>query len=144
MAIKKSARKPVKKSAGKSAKTSKPDGDAPGLIDQRIREVGGWRGKILARVRSLILAADPKVTEQWKWGVPVWSHHGIVCTVETYTNVVKLTFARGAAIPDPSGLFNSSLKGGTRRAIDIREGEQVDPRAFKALVKAAVARNAAA
>ncbi len=144
MAIKKSARTPVKKSTTKpvkSVKSSKPDGDAPGLIDQRIREVGGWRGKVLARMRGLILAADPRMTEQWKWGVPVWSHDGIVCTGETYTKVVKLTFARGASIPDPSGLFNSSLAGNTRRAIDIGEGDEVDARAFKALVKAAVALN---
>jgi hypothetical protein len=112
------------------------------LIDQRIRELGGWRGETLARMRALILEADPEVTEEWKWmGTPVWSHHGIVCTGESYTKVVKLTFARGASIPDPSRLFNSSLEGNTRRAIDIREGEKVDAGAFKALVRAAVARN---
>ncbi len=115
------------------------------LIDRRIRELGDWRGETLARMRALILKADPAMTEEWKWrGTPVWSHHGIVCTGESYANVVKLTFARGAAVPDPSGLFNSSLEGNTRRAIDIREDEQLDARAFKALVKAAVACNAAA
>jgi len=112
------------------------------LIDQRIRDLGGWRGETLARMRALILEADPEMTEEWKWmGTPVWSHHGIVCTGEAYTKVVKLTFARGARIPDPSRLFNSSLEGNTRRAIDIHEGEQVDAGAFKALVKAAVAQN---
>lgn len=113
------------------------------LIDQRIREVGGWRGETLARVRALILQADPEVTEEWKWDVPVWSHHGIICTGETYAKVVKLTFARGAGLPDPARLFNSSLAGSTRRAIDLREGEQVDPSAFRALVRAASARNGA-
>ncbi len=112
------------------------------LIDQRIRDLGGWRGETLARMRALILEADPEMTEEWKWmGTPVWSHHGNVCTGETYTKVVKLTFARGASIPDPSHLFNSSLEGNTRRAIDIHEGEEVDASAFKALVKAAVAQN---
>jgi len=111
------------------------------LIDQRIRDLGGWRGQTLARMRSLILEADPEMTEEWKWSTPVWSHHGIVCTGEAYTKTVKLTFARGARIKDPSRLFNSSLEGNTRRAIDIHEGEQVDARAFKALVKAAVAQD---
>jgi hypothetical protein len=112
------------------------------LIDQRIRDLGGWRGETLARMRALILEADPEMTEEWKWmGTPVWSHHGIVCTGEAYTKVVKLTFARGARIPDPSRLFNSSLEGNTRRAIDMHEGEKVDAGAFKALVKAAVAQN---
>jgi hypothetical protein len=112
------------------------------LIDQRIRDLGGWRGETLARMRALILEADPEMTEEWKWmGTPVWSHHGNVCTGEAYTKVVKLTFARGARIPDPSRLFNSSLEGNTRRAIDIHEGEKVDAGAFKALVKAAVAHN---
>ena len=115
---------------------------APRLIDQRIRELGGWRGGALARMRALILEADPEMIEEWKWmGTPVWSHHGIVCTGETYTKVVKLTFARGARTPDPSRLFNSSLDGNVRRAIDIHEGEKVDAGAFKALVKAAVAQN---
>src|SRR5271166_4456431 len=112
------------------------------LIDQRIIDLGGWRGETLARMRALILEADPEMTEEWKWmGTPVWSHHGIVCTGEAYTKVVKLTFARGARIPDPSRLFNSSLDGNTRRAIDIHEGEQVNAAAFKALVKDAVAWN---
>jgi hypothetical protein len=111
------------------------------LIDERIRELGGWRGETLGRMRALILEADPAITEEWKWNVPVWSRHGIVCTGEAYAKVVKLTFARGASLPDPSRLFNASLEGNTRRAIDIREGEKVDARAFKALVKAAVARN---
>ncbi|HXV91544.1 MAG TPA: DUF1801 domain-containing protein [Gemmatimonadales bacterium] len=116
--------------------TGKP---ASRLIDRRIRELSGWRGETLARMRALILEADPEMTEEWKWGTPVWSHRGIVCTGEAYTRVVKLTFARGARIPDPSRLFNSSLAGNTRRAIDIHEGERVDARAFRALVKAAVA-----
>ena len=111
------------------------------LIDQRIRDLGGWRGETLSRMRALILEADPEVTEEWKWGTPVWSHHGIVCTGEAYTKVVKLTFARGASILDPSRLFNASLEGNTRRAIDIHEGEKLDASAFKALVKAAVALN---
>ena len=118
---------------------------APELISKRIAELEDWRGKTLGRVRKLIKEADPDVVEEWKWrGVPVWSHHGIVCTGETYKSVVKLTFARGATIPDPSRLFNSSLEGNTRRAIDIHEGEQVDASAFKALVKAAVAQNSQA
>jgi hypothetical protein len=112
------------------------------LIDLRIRELGDWRGETLARMRALILEADPEMTEEWKWmGTPVWSHFGNVCTGETYTKVVKLTFARGARIADPARLFNSSLEGNTRRAIDIHEGETVNATAFKALVKAAVARN---
>ena len=112
------------------------------LITERIAELGDWRGETLGRMRALIQQADPDVVEEWKWmGTPVWSHHGNVCTGEAYTKVVKLTFARGASIPDPSRLFNSSLEGNTRRAIDIHEGEQVDAGAFKALVKAAVARN---
>ena len=118
------------------------------LIDQRIRDLEGWRGETLARMRTLILQADPAMTEECKWikptnplGVPVWSHAGIVCTGEAYMKAVKLTFAQGAKHPDPSRLFNSSLEGNTRRAIDIHEGEKVDARAFKALVKAAVAQN---
>jgi len=111
------------------------------LIDERIAELGGWRGATLARMRALVLEADPDMTEEWKWSNPVWSHDGIVCTGEAYTKVVKLTFAQGAKVPDPSRLFNSSLEGNTRRAIDIHEGEQVDTGAFKKLVRAAVARN---
>jgi hypothetical protein len=113
-------------------------------IDQRIRDLDGWRGQTLARMRALILDADPTITEEWKWDVPVWSHDGIVCTGEAYAKAVKLTFARGASLLDPSNLFNASLTGSTRRAIDIHEGETVNARAFKALVKAAVARNGAA
>jgi len=112
------------------------------LIDQRIRELEGWRGETLARMRALILEADPEMIEEWKWSNPVWSRHGIVCTGEAYTKVVKLTFARGATIADPARLFNSSLEGNTRRAIDIHEGTQIDAGAFKALVKSAVAQNA--
>jgi len=111
------------------------------LIDRRIGDLAGWRGETLARMRALILEADPEVTEEWKWGVPVWSHHGIICTGEAYTKVVKLTFARGARTPDPTRLFNSSLEGNTRRAIDLHEGEKVNAGAFKALIKAAVALN---
>ena len=115
---------------------------APRLIDQRIRDLGDWRGETLARMRKLIFDAEPDMTEEWKWrGVPVWEHDGIVCTGESYKEVVKLTFARGAFVPDPSGLFNSSLEGNLRRAIDIHEGETVNARAFKTLVKAAVAEN---
>jgi hypothetical protein len=112
------------------------------LIEQRIQSLGGWRGASLARMRQLILEADPDIIEEWKWDVPVWSHHGIVCTGEAYKKAVKLTFARGAGIPDPTRLFNSSLEGNTRRALDIHEGEEVDAAAFKALIKAAVAHNA--
>ncbi len=116
--------------------------DASRLIDQRFRELGDWRGETLSRMRKLIKEADPDVVEEWKWmGTPVWSHDGIICTGESYKNVVKLTFAKGARIPDPSRLFNSSLEGNTRRAIDIHEGEKVDAGAFRALVKAAVAQN---
>ena len=114
------------------------------LIDQRILDVAGWRGETLARMRALIREADAAVVEEWKWDVPVWSHDGIVCTGEVYQNVVKLTFAHGAAVPDPSRLFNSSLQGNTRRAIDIHEGESVDAAAFKELFSAAAARNSLA
>lgn len=117
--------------------------EASKRIDSRLRELGDWRGETLARMRSLILAALPGVEEQWKWGIPVWSHSGILCTGETYNAVVKLTFAKGASLPDPKRLFNASLEGGTRRAIDIREGESVNATAFKALIKAAAALNAA-
>jgi len=112
------------------------------LIDARIKELGDWRGKMLARLRRLIKEADPEVVEEWKWrGVPVWSHDGLICTGETYKNVVKMTFAKGAALKDPSGLFNSSLDGNTRRAIDFHEGEMIDAEALKALVRAAVTLN---
>jgi len=112
------------------------------LIDSRIEELKDWRGEMLARIRALIRQADPDVVEEWKWrGVPVWSHAGIICTGETYKAVVKTTFARGASLADPAGLFNASLEGGTRRAIDLREGDSIDERAFKALVRAAVTLN---
>src|SRR3954469_16966513 len=125
------------------SKEGKGGGFPSALIDARIKELADWRGETLARVRALVKRADPEVVEEWKWrGVPVWSHAGIICTGETYKEVVKLTFAKGAGLPDPSGLFNSSLEGNTRRAIDIREGEAVDASAFKALIKAAVAQNA--
>jgi hypothetical protein len=113
------------------------------MIDDRINELGDWRGKTLGRIRALVKQADPEVVEEWKWrGIPVWSHDGIICTGETYKNVVKMTFARGAALDDPSGLFNSSLDGNTRRAIDFHEGEKIDAKALKALVRAAVTLNA--
>jgi hypothetical protein len=112
------------------------------LIDARINELGDWRGKMLSRLRTLVKQADPEVVEEWKWrGVPVWSHDGLICTGETYKNVVKMTFAKGAALKDPSGLFNSSLDGNTRRAIDFREGEKIDEEALKTLVRAAVTLN---
>jgi hypothetical protein len=112
------------------------------LIDARIKELGDWRGKILSRLRTLVKEADPEVVEEWKWrGVPVWSHHGLICTGETYKNVVKMTFAKGAALEDPSGLFNSSLDGNTRRAIDFHEGDEIDEEALKTLVRAAVTLN---
>ena len=118
-------------------------GEAPSqLIDARIEELSDWRGETLARIRALVKQADPDVVEEWKWrGVPVWSHAGIICTGETYKSVVKMTFAKGASLDDPSGLFNSSLEGNTRRAIDLREGEEIDEGALKELVRAAVALN---
>jgi len=112
------------------------------LIDARIKELGDWRGETLSRIRSLIQQADPGVTEEWKWrGVPVWSHAGMICTGETYKNVVKMTFAKGASLKDPSGLFNSSLEGNTRRAIDFHQGDKFDEKALKALIRAAVTLN---
>src|ERR671914_960822 len=111
------------------------------LIDARIKELGDWRGKMLSRLRALVKEADPEVVEEWKWSVPVWSHDGLICTGETYKNVVKMTFAKGAALKDPSRLFNSSLDGNTRRAIDFHEGEEIDEEALKTLVRAAVALN---
>jgi hypothetical protein len=119
-----------------------PEGaSASELIDARIKGLNDWRGETLARLRGLIKEADPQVVEEWKWGVPVWSHAGIVCTGETYKKAVKLTFAKGAAVPDPAGLFNSSLEGNTRRAIDFPEGAAIDEPAFKTLIRAAVALN---
>jgi hypothetical protein len=124
-----------------SGKDERPR-SAPRLIDARIKELGDWRGKTLARIRSLIKQADPEVVEEWKWrGVPVWSHAGIICTGETYKSVVKMTFAKGASLDDPSRLFNSSLEGNTRRAIDLREGDKIDERALKALIRAALTLN---
>jgi hypothetical protein len=118
-------------------------GDSPArLIDARIKELGDWRGKMLSRLRTLVRQADPEVVEEWKWrGVPVWSHAGMICTGETYKNIVKMTFAKGAALDDPSGLFNSSLDGNVRRAIDIHEGDKIDDAALKDLVRAALALN---
>jgi hypothetical protein len=124
-------------------KGNSQDGDASELIDARIAELDDWRGKMLERLRALIKAADPKVVEEWKWSVPVWSHDGLICTGESYKKAVKLTFAKGASVEDPSGLFNSSLEGNTRRAIDFHEGDKVDEKAFKALIRAAVAVNQA-
>jgi hypothetical protein len=112
------------------------------MIDERIEELDDWRGEMLARLRRLIKQADPDVVEEWKWEVPVWSHHGLICTGESYRKVVKLTFAKGAALADPAGLFNSSLEGNTRRAIDFHESEKIDEKAFKAVIRAAVTLNA--
>ncbi len=121
---------------------SQDDRSPSQLIDERIEELGDWRGEMLGRLRALVKDADPEIVEEWKWrGVPTWYHDGIVCTGETYKKVVKMTFAKGAALEDPSGLFNSSLEGNTRRAIDFHEGEQIDEDALKALVRAAVALN---
>jgi hypothetical protein len=121
------------------SKQAKPAGSASKLIDARIGELGDWRGETLARIRTIIRQADPEVIEEWKWrGVPVWSHAGIICTGESYKNVVKMTFLNGASLPDPSRLFNSSLEGNTRRAIDIHETDEVDERALKNLIRAAV------
>jgi hypothetical protein len=130
----------------KSGSKERKGGDSPSrLIDARIKELSDWRGETLARVRALIKQADPEVVEEWKWrGVPVWSHAGIICTGETYKNVVKMTFAKGAALEDPSRLFNSSLEGNTRRAIDLHEGDKIDDKAVKALIRAAVALNTSA
>ena len=124
-------------------KTATTTGESPSrLIDARIKELNDWRGKTLARVRALIKQAEPEVVEEWKWrGVPVWSHGGIICTGESYKSVVKLTFAKGAALADPKGLFNASLEGNTRRAIDLHEGDEIDEKAFKALISAAAALN---
>ena len=127
----------------KNGSNERKRGDSPArLIDARIKELSDWRGETLARIRRLIKQADPDVVEEWKWrGVPVWSHAGIICTGETYKNVVKMTFAKGASLADPSGLFNSSLEGNTRRAIDFHEGERIDEKALKALIRAAAALN---
>src|SRR5678809_417452 len=126
-------------------KSGSQKGKSPSrMIDERIKELGDWRGKMLSRLRALVKEADPEVVEEWKWSVPVWSHGGIICTGETYKSVVKLTFAKGASLDDPSGLFNSSLDGNTRRAIDLREGDTIDEKKLTALIRAAVSFNAAA
>ena len=127
-----------------ATKSGSPKAKSPSrMIDERIRQLGDWRGEMLSRLRKLIRQADPDVVEEWKWrGVPVWSHDGLICTGETYRNVVKMTFMRGAALEDPSGLFNSSLDGNTRRAIDFHEGEKINEKALKALIRAAAALNA--
>ena len=123
-------------------KSATTKGESPSrLIDARIKELGDWRGKMLSHVRALIKKADPEVVEEWKWSVPVWSHDGIICTGETYKSAVKLTFAKGASLKDPSGLFNSSLEGNVRRAIDLHEGDEIDEEAFKTLIRAAAALN---
>src|ERR1700681_2441847 len=134
------------KSAKKSPATKAKEGASPSrLIDGRIKELGDWRGATLARIRTLIREADPDMVEEWKWrGVPVWEHDGIICTGETYKSVVKLTFARGAALKDPAKLFNSSLEGNVRRAIDIAEGDKINETALKALIRAALALNISA
>ena len=132
---------PASKAAAPARKTSAPAAAAPGLIDARIASLGDWRGPMLARLRAVIHAADPGVVEEWKWSVPVWSHGGILCTGETYKKAVKLTFAKGASLPDPKGLFNSSLEGNVRRAIDFHEGDAPDEQALKALIRAAVEMN---
>jgi hypothetical protein len=127
---------------GKGGPMPGQGGDSPSrLIDARIEELNDWRGDMLARIRTLIKRADPEVVEEWKWRVPVWSHAGIICTGEAYKNAVKMTFARGAALGDPSGLFNSSLEGNTRRAIDFHDGDRIDEKALVALIRAAVALN---
>ena len=125
-----------------STKKSAPTEDAPRLIDERIAELKDWRGATLAKAREIIKQADPKIVEEWKWSVPVWSHDGILCTGEVYKQHVKLTFAKGASLDDPTGMFNSSLDGNTRRAIDFKEGDEIDAKALKALIRGAIALNA--
>jgi hypothetical protein len=141
------AKEQVEKEAGRKAgaKAGKEPGpSAAALIDAKIKELGDWRGEMLARLRAIIRQADPDVVEEWKWSVPVWSHGGIICTGETYKQAVKMTFAKGAALDDPARLFNSSLEGNVRRAIDVHEGEEIDEKALKALIRAAVKLNTAA
>ena len=134
-----SAKKPV---AAKAKTKTEQSAESPSdLIDARIEELGDWRGEMLARLRALVKEADPEVVEEWKWSVPVWSHSGLICTGETYKKVVKMTFAKGASLTDPSGLFNSSLEGNVRRAIDFHEGDTLDEKALTALIRAAVALN---
>jgi len=139
-----SRKKQTKRKEGNVMKKSGPQkGESPSrMIDERIKELGDWRGKMLSRLRTLIKQTDPEVVEEWKWGVPVWSHAGLICTGETYKNAVKMTFSKGAALQDPSGLFNSSLEGNTRRAIDFHEGQKIDEEALKALIREAVVLNA--
>jgi hypothetical protein len=135
---------PTMKKSKSSSQEGKGSDSASRLIDERINELSDWRGETLARIRTIIKQADPEVIEEWKWrGVPVWSHGGIICTGETYKTAVKMTFAKGASLEDPSGLFNSSLEGNTRRAIDFHEGDKVNEKALKALIREAVALNAA-
>jgi hypothetical protein len=146
MAEKAAKRTGKRNSGGKQALVMKKSGSqrvesASRLIDARIKELGDWRGEMLARLRALIKQADPEVVEEWKWEIPVWSHGGILCTGETYKKVVKMTFAKGAFLDDPAGLFNSSLEGRVRRAIDFREGDKVNEKALKALIRTAVAMN---
>ena len=137
-------KKTTRKATTFTKKSGLPKGKSPSrLIDERIKELGDWRGALLSKLRALIQQADPAVVEEWKWrGVPVWYHDGMICTGETYKNVVKMTFARGAALEDPSGLFNSSLDGSVRRAIDFHDGEKINEKALKALIRAAVTLNA--
>jgi hypothetical protein len=126
----------------KKSATTETESESPSrLIDARIEELNDWRGQMLSRLRALIHAADPEVVEEWKWSVPVWSHDGLICTGESYKSAVKLTFAKGASLADPAGLFNSSLLGNTRRAIDFHQGDEIDEDAFKALIRAAVTLN---
>ena len=136
-------RRVAKAPAGNMKKTRSKNAASPSdLIDARIEDLGDWRGEMLSRIRALIKEADPEVAEEWKWrGTPVWSHDGLICTGETYKKVVKITFAKGASLKDPSGLFNSSLEGNVRRAIDFHEGDKLDAKALKALIRAAVALN---
>src|SRR5678809_1520566 len=138
-----SRKKQEERQESNNMKSGSQKGKSPSrMIDERIKELGDWRGKMLSQLRTLIKQADPEVVEEWKWrGVPVWSHAGMICTGETYKNVVKMTFAKGASLEDPSGLFNSSLEGNTRRAIDFHQGDKIDEKALKALVRAAVVLN---
>jgi hypothetical protein len=144
--MKPTPRKAAKKTARKPAPThtappGKPPAEAPKLIDARIRDLPGWRGETLARIRNLILTADPAITETWKWDVPVWEKNGILCTGEVYKAAVKLTFPKGASLPDPAHLFNASLEGKTRRAIDLHQGDTLNTKAFQTLIRAAIAAN---
>ena len=141
--MKKIMKKTMKKITKKHPKKTSTEGaeSASRLIDQRIQDLADWRGEMLSRLRGVIHQADPEVVEEWKWGIPVWSHDGLICTGETYKSAVKMTFAKGASLDDPSGLFNSSLEGRVRRAIDFRQGEKINAKALKTLIRAAVAFN---